>query len=1229
MNTLQAQTSKVNVTIDGPGVVDEYLTVGTDGTKQLKLKAVPSKFLGDVTFDGWSGDATGMSEELIVSPDKAQNIHATFTYHRPTKKYPLLNLKQSWADMGKPMYYEMPTIPETQDRTITRSMNYLPVDYNRDGYIDYVQFPKKGAMGIDNHRENVRFWLGQPDGSFIEDPKNDNRMLGTVYSCEVKYADLNDDGLPDFCSFSSGYDREGMTGDYPVVLMSGPDGVYTDLRYTDYDHGYFHGGTVGDIDNDGDIDVLFWDMWHGDGTHSLLLINDGVGNLTMFEAKEYIDLEPLLTKIDGDPLYQDMEIFDLNNDGYNDLIMCSNDHLDKVRGYINPPIVLWGSSSGKFSANNLSQLPPPRLGFGISSNFVFYDFNGDGRKEIIVQKCGDGDYNNSKAFVSCYFQVCEWKDDQYVDKTEDYIPVENIVFNTGMSELRNWIENIDGTDYLLGTADGGVPGIGCNSSGGLKIYAIRNGIMEPVSYELETKIPSYNEGIPLYADDAKPVDFVGWDDGVNPVDTMYEHRWIDTDFDVTHGNMWRINMYHRKDVHFGRTCIRWNRDGLDPKKKQEDQMIDFSFLSLIDVQNLLNNDYYLELYIKNTDPDLSLKINGTTIDVRNTDEGKFTGEWQRMTCPLRDIGLHVDKIDGFGIVVDKGDHNNEFYLDDIRIRRLSISEPRDDYERAFRKDYVDGIYYNKERTSQITSQEFKALLKPLIEKFAPTKMDYFNSRISDYDLPLTRNIAVGIAYYTAICIGADTNNYMNESEQPEDFWAGCWDPEVSQVLPHANDEPTAPVSPDDNFWMEWQEIMQAVMWNSCHVSDFSNIEVIPRDKEANSYHWDNPLTWEEAICAITRLYDSLDPELIKTMPEAITISDAKQVPYCSDKNLDFTDLPDLKAYVATGYDKAKGTIWLTRVKEVPAETGFLLIGDPGDYDIPTVDGVSDVYYKNMFKGTLEGTTIYTTDGDFTNYYLSSGASGVGFYKVTNESGVSIKANRCYLPILTDIPAGGSEGDAEVIKVSAAKQVPYYTSKNIDFSSLDDQGVKAYTATGYNYTSGVIWLTRVKKVPAQTGILVMADKEGEYSVPTTSVQSIYENMFTGSETAQTIYTTETDGDITYINYYLSNGASGVGFYKVTNPDGQKMGANRSYLQIPKRSTAAGARGMSDDASFSKMILSDNDDVIGIPLFAGDATGISDVQQRVGEKEVWHNLQGQRVEKPGKGVYIINGRKVVIK
>ena len=116
-----------------------------------------------------------------------------------------------------------------------------------------------------------------------------------------------------------------------------------------------------------------------------------------------------------------------------------------------------------------------------------------------------------------------------------------------------------------------------------------------------------------------------------------------------------------------------------------------------------------------------------------------------------------------------------------------------------------------------------------------------------------------------------------------------------------------------------------------------------------------------------------------------------------------------------------GIIWLTRVKEVPANTGFLLMGEADTYEIPVKAGGLSSYYQNMFKSTLEATTIYTTDGDYTNYYLSNGESGVGFYKVTKPEGQSIGANRAYLPLPTDIPIIGSEGSTEMIKVSSAGQ----------------------------------------------------------------------------------------------------------------------------------------------------------------------------------------------------------------
>ena len=216
-------------------------------------------------------------------------------------------------------------------------------------------------------------------------------------------------------------------------------------------------------------------------------------------------------------------------------------------------------------------------------------------------------------------------------------------------------------------------------------------------------------------------------------------------------------------------------------------------------------------------------------------------------------------------------------------------------------------------------------------------------------------------------------------------------------------------------------------------------------------------------------------------------------------------------------------------------------------------------------------------------------------------------------------------------MSSAGQVPYYNTSSLDFSNLDAQGVKAYTATGYDYNSGTIWLTRVKQVPAETGILIMAP-QGEYPVPTASVASVYANMFKGTLTGTTIQTHETIAGEDYINYYLSSGDAGVGFYKVTKEGGVAIGANRCYLPI-KNKEAAGTRSANSD--LNQIAFQEADEVIGIPLFRGidgDEDGTTNLTPALskGEREgEWYTLQGQRVAKPGKGLYIRNGKVVVIK
>ena len=185
----------------------------------------------------------------------------------------------------------------------------------------------------------------------------------------------------------------------------------------------------------------------------------------------------------------------------------------------------------------------------------------------------------------------------------------------------------------------------------------------------------------------------------------------------------------------------------------------------------------------------------------------------------------------------------------------------DDYERAFTQGYLPMKYSARYRKQQITSQEFKALLKPLIEKCCPDKMDYFESRISDYDAPINRCIATGMAYYVARSMGVDTNNSLHNISMGDDFWDGCFEPDLPMFLPYCNDNEETDI-PEDKFWRAWCEIQQSYGWNTGHVSPYSDEEVVAYNREAYSWSWLDKFTWEDAVRAITRLYDSIEQDVV-------------------------------------------------------------------------------------------------------------------------------------------------------------------------------------------------------------------------------------------------------------------------------------------------------------------------------------------------------------------------------
>lgn len=174
--------------------------------------------------------------------------------------------------------------------------------------------------------------------------------------------------------------------------------------------------------------------------------------------------------------------------------------------------------------------------------------------------------------------------------------------------------------------------------------------------------------------------------------------------------------------------------------------------------------------------------------------------------------------------------------------------------------------------------------------------------------------------------------------------------------------------------------------------------------------------------------------------------------------------------------------------------------------------------------------------------------------------------------------------------------------NLDFSAASD--VYAYKASGKAGNS--ILLERVTQVKAGEGVLLrgMNLSEGVYKQTLDIIDdspALGDNLFVG--VLENTNVTQDRAD--YDNYVLGSLNGAVGFYLA---NGVTLEGGKAYLSVPS-SLGGGAK------MFSVSFSDDGQD--GIISVDADGAGSADV----------YNLQGIKVDTPNKGLYIINGRKVL--
>ena len=628
-----------SLTIVGPGAVDEYLVENTKGIfdygTKLVLKALPDE---GAVFVGWSGDYTGNEMELELPIDSRRNIIATFETYIPTpnpaNKYPLPDLSLPSSYLRR-LYYGV-DFRYCSDEGYSNNVfskngevySKIIVDYNRDGYLDFVIVPSDYT---EFSRMPLGFWTGNPDGTFSRDEKNDGRIEGMNWPRKIIYGDFNNDGYPDICPISTGWDHEPWPGEYPVIVLSSPSGVYSDDRYTDI-IGYFHGGASGDYDNDGDLDII------PIREHlPCVLINNGTGK---FSADYHIVEFPKNENIMG--IYT-ADIYDFDHDGYLDLICAGNDW--DYDEYLTSPIILYGNGVS-YSAERYTMLPKCPVGYGLCLDTKLKDVDGDGIEELFLFRTGDStSLGGTTNYQGWAVQVIKWDGSVYIDVTNQYFKSNQEQYPIGSWHPWWDFEEIDGSLCLISEET--------TSPSPILMYKFNGSTFDRL-YVPELPDPKrvYENGFCVFSDDFSLLE--NKPDGVE----LYE-----------------------TEAKAGDGCIQWVAGA--PFL----QGVNFLLGDPADLSRLATEGYSVEFWIKVRDPELRLYIHFES-DCVEGEIGSYNydydhrdiadGSWHRIVLPLSEFYAggesslcnwkNMHKF-CFSVASDNT-IGTEFYLDEIRIRKV-------------------------------------------------------------------------------------------------------------------------------------------------------------------------------------------------------------------------------------------------------------------------------------------------------------------------------------------------------------------------------------------------------------------------------------------------------------------------------------------------------------------------------------------------------------------------------
>jgi hypothetical protein len=297
-------------------------------------------------------------------------------------------------------FFKPPMKPQPTDRHFWYGRQWRIADFNNDGYNDVVYIgvikpsnmidgmdktleadgrdwcPNNDCIGI--YREPALF-LGDADGNLTYSSwlLVDNRKVpGLEGPNQIMIADYNNDGVLDFYFADTGIG--GVEGQVNSYFLSQSDGSWLESSDTHLSHSNFvvfdHGAATGDIDNDGDMDIVLTEIhtWKNK-TAFWCLMNDGTGFLKKRKC--------------GGAYAFGLELADMDGDGDLDALVGGHELEYSKQSIPGITGIVWNDGKGNFSRKTKVQYYKKKYS-GIPE-ISASDLDNDGDLDIVISRVGE------------------------------------------------------------------------------------------------------------------------------------------------------------------------------------------------------------------------------------------------------------------------------------------------------------------------------------------------------------------------------------------------------------------------------------------------------------------------------------------------------------------------------------------------------------------------------------------------------------------------------------------------------------------------------------------------------------------------------------------------------------------------------------------------------------------------------------------------------------------------